>query len=116
MLILSTLLPFLMFVFAALSPVALASDTGAGEKERYTLEPLLTNPVSKKEILSGKYLCLIVMGLIGTTAFAAGIIISTVLTPGVFGFEKLDIYINTLPALLLFLQHFFLPCFSAVLN
>ena len=42
------------------------------------------------------------MGLIGTTAFAAGIIISTVLTPGVFGFEKLDIYINTLPALLLF--------------
>ena len=103
MLILSTLLPFLMFVFAALSPVALASDTGAGEKERYTLEPLLTNPVSKKEILAGKYLCLIVMGLIGTTAFAAGIIISTVLTPDVFGFEKLDLYIKTLPAILLFL-------------
>ena len=103
MLILSTLLPFLMFVFAALSPVALASDTGAGEKERFTLEPLLSNPVSKTEILAGKYLCLIVMGLIGTLAFAVGIIISTVLTPDVFGFEKLDIYIKPASAVLLFI-------------
>ena len=103
MLILSTLLPFLMFVFAALSPVALASDTGAGEKERFTLEPLLSNPVSKTEILAGKYLCLIVMGVIGTLAFAAGIIISTVLTPDVFGFEKLDIYIKPASAVLLFI-------------
>ena len=108
MLILSTLLPFLMFVFAALSPVALASDTGAGEKERYTLEPLLANPVSKSEILAGKYLCLIVMGLTGTAAFASGIIISTVLTPGIFGFEKLDIYINPSSAPLLFTAAVFL--------
>ena len=103
LLILSTLLPFLMFVFAALSPVALASDTGAGEKERYTLEPLLSNPVSKTEILTGKYLCLIVMGFTGTLAFAAGIIISTLLTPEVFGFENFGIYISPASAALLFL-------------
>lgn len=103
MLILSTLLPFLMFVFAALSPVALASDTGAGEKERFTLEPLLANPVSKTEILAGKYLCLVAMGLTGTLAFSAGIIISTVLTPEVFGFENFNIYITPASAALLFL-------------
>ena len=111
LLILSTLLPFLMFVFAALSPVALASDTGAGEKERYTMEPLLSNPVSKTEILAGKYLCLIVMGLTGTLAFAAGIIISTVLTPEVFGFEKFGIYITPASAALLFLTAVILTMF-----
>ncbi len=108
MLILSTLLPFLMFVFAALSPVALASDTGAGEKERYTIEPLLATPAAKTEILAGKYLCLNVMGLIGTVAFAAGIIISTILTPDVFGFEKLEIYLNLSSAVLLFISAVFL--------
>ena len=103
MLIMSTLLPFLLFVFAALSPVALASDTGAGEKERFTLEPLLANPVTKTEILAGKYLCLIVMGIAGTIAFSTGIVISGYMTPGVFGFEKLDFYMETSSVILLLL-------------
>ena len=103
MLIFSTLLPFLLFVFAALSPVALAADTGAGEKERNTIEPLLSNPVSRADILAGKFLSLILTGFTGTIAFASGIVLSTVITPGVFGFDNMAISVSPVSALLLFL-------------
>lgn len=41
-----------------------AIDLIAGERERGTLEPLLTTPASRAELLTGKYLCLAVLALL----------------------------------------------------
>lgn len=54
--ILSTLLPFLLLVMTITGAFYPAIDLTAGEKERGTLETLLTAPIKPLEIVAGKYL------------------------------------------------------------
>ncbi len=60
----ASLLPMLALFFIALSSFYPAVDLTAGEKERGTLATLLTAPVGPKEVVWGKYLCVLTIGSI----------------------------------------------------
>ena len=50
---------------------AMAADTSAGERERRSLEPLLSHPVRAGDIVTGKFLALAAVNLAGTAACIA---------------------------------------------
>jgi sodium transport system permease protein len=53
-----SLLPYLIVLFSFTGGASLSSDLVAGEKEKNTLETLLITPVSRTEIVMGKFLAL----------------------------------------------------------
>jgi sodium transport system permease protein len=66
------LLPVVMMTAAFYGGFYLAVDTTAGERERKSLEPLLLNPVPRREFLIGKFLAVFAFTLAATflaTAF-----------------------------------------------
>ncbi len=75
-LMLGIILPLLLVVYAATSPISSATDMAAGEKERGTLEPLLTTKASRMSLLLGKYLAIILMSFITVIASLLGMYIS----------------------------------------
>ncbi|CAM2909271.1 ABC transporter permease [Hathewaya histolytica] len=84
-LMLSIMIPMMLVMFAATGPIASATDLGAGEKERGTLEPLLTTQASRMSLLWGKFLAITVMGGITSLAFMGGLMISMQTSPEMFG-------------------------------
>lgn len=54
--ILASLLPFLFIISMVMGGFYLAIDTTAGERDRQSLEPLLSLPINRWQITSGKYL------------------------------------------------------------
>lgn len=73
---LSLLLPLLLVIYSVSGPIAPATDLGAGEKERGTLEPLLTTKASRMSLLWGKFFAITIMGLLTTLASICGVLIS----------------------------------------
>ena len=66
------LLPVVMMTAAFYGGFYLAVDTTSGERERKSLEPLLLNPVPRREFLIGKFLAVFAFTLLATflaTAF-----------------------------------------------
>ncbi len=66
------LLPVVMMTAAFYGGFYLAVDTTAGERERKSLEPLLMNPVPRREFLLGKFLAVLAFTLVAmflATAF-----------------------------------------------
>jgi sodium transport system permease protein len=63
-------------VFALVSAftggMSLAMDTLAGERERRSLLPLLINPVSRRELIVGKWLAVSLFGIAGVVVTGAG--------------------------------------------
>jgi sodium transport system permease protein len=57
------LLPYLLLLLAFIGGMQLAVDATAGERERQSLEPLLTTPVSREVIISAKILATAVFTL-----------------------------------------------------
>ncbi len=53
---LSMLLPMLVIIFLSMGGMATANDLFAGEKERKTMEPLLTTRAGRGAILTGKFI------------------------------------------------------------
>lgn len=53
--------------------LSVAIDTGAGEKERGTLEAMLVTPASLLHVVAGKLLYIMIMGLLSVCATLAGI-------------------------------------------
>lgn len=53
--LLASILPFLFIMSMVMGGYYLAIDTTAGERERHSLEPLLSLPVSRSAIVFGKY-------------------------------------------------------------
>src|SRR6516162_71280 len=62
----AALLPYLLLVLVATSGSYAALDLPAGEKERGTLQTLLTAPVRSVEIVAGKYLAVLTLTLAAT--------------------------------------------------
>ncbi len=56
--IIVSLLPYMIVLFSFTGGASLSSDMVAGEKEKNTLETLLISPVSRTEIVLGKFLAL----------------------------------------------------------
>ena len=70
-----TFLPYMFLIFCFSGAMYPALDLGAGEKERGTLETILTSPASQIEILCGKFIVVssfgvlsVVFGLLGLLA------------------------------------------------
>lgn len=73
----SLMLPLLIVIYSVTGPLPAATDLGAGEKERGTLEPLLTTKASRMSLLWGKFLAITVMGLITNIASMMGLIFAS---------------------------------------
>ncbi|GEM_PF-133865 len=80
---LAMMLPLLLGVMVPLSTIAAATDMFAGEKERGTLEPLLSTKAGRSSVLLGKYFAVIVLGIISITAYIAGFIIALAMNPSI---------------------------------
>lgn len=71
-----SLLPYLVIVFAFLGGIYPAIDLGAGEKERQTLETLLLSPVSRTQIAIGKFLVILVTSLMSALIGLTSLVVS----------------------------------------
>lgn len=75
-LLISLMLPLLLIIYSVTGPIAPATDLGAGEKERGTLEPLLTTQAGRLSLLWGKFLAITIMGALTTAASLIGLFIA----------------------------------------
>lgn len=82
---LAMLLPMLLVIYCATGPLPAATDLGAGEKERGTLEPLLTTQANRFSLLWGKFFAITVMGVMTAIASLIGILIAIKQNPEMFG-------------------------------
>jgi sodium transport system permease protein len=81
---LSLMLPLMLVIFSITGPMGVAVDLGAGEKERGTLEPLLTTQAGRLSLLWGKFFAITVMGLLSTMASLLGLLFSMRQEGGLF--------------------------------
>ncbi|MGL5614647.1 MAG: ABC transporter permease [Sarcina sp.] len=70
------LLPMFVLIYAAQGGVAAATDLGAGEKERGSLEPLLSTRANRSSILIGKLGAITIMGILSTISGIGGVVLS----------------------------------------
>ncbi|WAM36376.1 ABC transporter permease [Caldicellulosiruptor acetigenus] len=82
---LAFLIPMFLTLWAALGGMNAAIDITAGEKERGTLEPLLTTAATRTSIVTGKYLAVSIMALLAGLSSLIGVIVSFVLLPTALG-------------------------------
>lgn len=82
---LSFLLPLFLTLWVAVGGMNAAIDITAGEKERGTLEPLLTTAATRSSLVTGKYLAVATMALIGGLSSLIGVVISFFALPSVLG-------------------------------
>ena len=84
------MIPFMLIIAVLMGGLYLSIDLTAGEKERKSLEPLLTLPFSRSEIVAGKYLTTVIFSFISYTVM---LIMFYFIMPFV-PFEKLDMQSN----------------------
>lgn len=82
---LAFLIPMFLTLWAALGGMNAAIDITAGEKERGTLEPLLTTAATRTSLVTGKYLAVSIMALLAGLSSLIGVIVSFVLLPTALG-------------------------------
>lgn len=87
-LLLGSLLPLLVFLFAVTCPLPIAADLSSGEKERGSLEPLLSTSAPRGAIVLGKLAATIAAGFASACAFGAGLALSYALSPSILGSER----------------------------
>ncbi|MFN0061451.1 MAG: ABC transporter permease [Myxococcaceae bacterium] len=62
--------PLFLLLAAFLASAQVALDAAAGERERGSLEPLLLNPLRASDVVIGKWLSAVALGLLGTVVTA----------------------------------------------
>jgi len=77
------LLPYMFIIFCFMGAMYPAIDLGAGEKERGTMETLLTAPVNRFHILLGKFGVVVVSGLVSAIVSMAGLYIGIKQAPDI---------------------------------
>jgi sodium transport system permease protein len=83
--LIGTILCFLLILMSAMGGFYTAIDLTAGEKERGTMQTLLCAPISSNEIIAGKFLAVVSISFLATTAN----LVSMALTPAIFGLSLL---------------------------
>ncbi|MFV0393824.1 MAG: ABC transporter permease [Coprobacillaceae bacterium] len=73
---LGMLVPMMLIGYSANGILPIATDLGAGEKERGTLEPLLSTGVSRNAILVGKLIVISTFGVVTCVLSAIGLFLS----------------------------------------
>ncbi|MGG6462989.1 ABC transporter permease [Solilutibacter silvestris] len=76
-------LPYLLILGGFLGGAALVIDMTAGERERQSLEPLLTNPVARSTMVSGKVIAAVMIGIVSVTLTCLSFKLGAQLTPGI---------------------------------
>ncbi len=66
-------LPYIFLIFCFLGAMYPAIDLGAGEKERHTMETLLTSPASRMQIALGKFFVITGAGIVSALVSIAGL-------------------------------------------
>lgn len=90
------LLPYLLLLLAFIGGMQLAIDSTAGERERHSLEPLLTTPASREAIISGKILATAAFTLVSIAATLLAYRVAFAVMPS----ERIDLSLDvSLPAL-----------------
>jgi ABC-type Na+ efflux pump permease subunit len=84
-LFLAILLPMFLGIYAVTGAMYFIMDTTAGEKERKTLEALLTMPATRTEIVVGKFLIAVLIALISAVLAILGMTFGTTLLLGAIG-------------------------------
>ncbi|GAV22289.1 ABC transporter permease [Carboxydothermus pertinax] len=82
---LSFIVPMLLALWTATGGMGAAIDLAAGEKERGTLEPLLTTSPTRLSIMTGKYLAVTIMAILSAAASLIGLIMAFTMNPKYFG-------------------------------
>ena len=72
--LLSLFIPFVLALWTASAAVQPAIDMTVGERERGTLESLLSLPLSRSELLMGKWLAVVTITGVGVTLQIAGLL------------------------------------------
>jgi sodium transport system permease protein len=70
------MLPYIFIIFCFMGAMYPAIDLGAGEKERGTMETLLTAPVNRFHILIGKFGVVVLSGLVSASVSILGLFIA----------------------------------------
>lgn len=70
------MLPYMFILFCFIGAMYPAIDLGAGEKERGTMETLLTAPVNRFHILLGKFGVVVLSGLLSATTSMVGLYVA----------------------------------------
>lgn len=78
---LSMIMPMMIAVWAAMGGMYAAIDGTAGEKERGTLEPLLSAPPSRSSLVVGKFLVVTAMSLVSATVSVLAILVAFAAKP-----------------------------------
>ncbi|MBM7615332.1 ABC transporter permease [Alkaliphilus hydrothermalis] len=87
LMLLTFLLPFLLMLYPVIGGMPAAIDLGAGEKERLSLEPLLSTGADRLSILVGKYLTILLASVIGVITSLAGLVVSAKMNPDMMPME-----------------------------
>lgn len=74
-------LPYIFILFCFLGAMYPAIDLAAGEKERATLETLLTSPASRMQIVTGKFLVITTAGIVSALLSMLGLFMSVKMNP-----------------------------------
>jgi len=82
---LAILLPLFLGIYAVTGAMYFVMDTTAGEKERKTLEALLTMPATRTEIVIGKFLIAVLIALVSSALAILGMTSGAVLLLGAAG-------------------------------
>jgi len=69
------MLPYILFLICLTGAMAPATDIGAGEKERGTLETLLISPIDRNKIVMGKFLTVAFAGTMTALLTVASMVI-----------------------------------------
>jgi ABC-type Na+ efflux pump permease subunit len=84
-LLLAILLPLFLGIYAVTGAMYFIMDTTAGEKERKTLEALLTMPVTRTEIVVGKFLIAVLIALVSSVLAILGMTAGVLFFSGAIG-------------------------------
>jgi len=82
---LAILLPLFLGIYAVTGAMYFIMDTTAGEKERKTLEALLTMPATRTEIVLGKFLIAVLIALLSSALAIFGMTVGAVFLLGAIG-------------------------------
>jgi len=82
---LAILLPLFLGIYAVTGAMYFIMDTTAGEKERRTLEALLTMPATRTEIVLGKFTIAVLIALLSSVLAIIGMTAGTIFLAGAIG-------------------------------
>jgi len=98
MFVLGMIVPYLFIIMMMVGAMHTATDITAGEKERGTLETILTAPLTRTELLLGKWLSVLFFALVTGMLAVIGLVIALKfrLTPigNIPGTEQIGFYIS----------------------